>query len=130
MLQNYKNQKCPCTSGKLFSDCCEPFLMNNKNPTTALELMRSRFSAYVTLQIDFLVASTHISTINNHRKSELLDWAKSNIWQKLEIISFSDTTVEFKAYYLDQKSKPQIHHEFSVFKLESEKWYYVNGRYL
>lgn len=118
---------CYCCCNKSFENCCEPFILGTKNPETCLQLMRSRYSAYATQNADYLVATTHISQRKYYSKSEILDWATSNIWQKLEIVSFSETTVEFKAYYLDAHKKQNIHHEFSNFKFDDGFWLYVDG---
>ncbi len=118
---------CYCCSNKTFNTCCEPFLSGTKKPETCLELMRSRYSAFATQNADYLVVTTHISQRKYYSKSEILDWATSNTWQKLEIILFSETTVEFKAYYLDVHKKHNIHHEFSNFKFDDGFWFYVDG---
>lgn len=91
--------------------------------------MRSRYTAYVLKNADYLFFTTHLSQRNNYSISEILDWATCNEWQKLEIINTTETTVEFKAYYLDCFKKPKIHHEFSNFKLENGSWFYVDGSF-
>lgn len=108
--------KCYCDSGLLFENCCGLYLENNQKAPTALTLMRSRYSAYATHNGDYLLETTHISERKYYSKQEILKWATSNKWQKLEIISFTDDTVEFRAYFLDSNNKPQTHYEFSIFK--------------
>jgi SEC-C motif-containing protein len=120
---------CYCNSQQLFKDCCEPYIKGLKQAPTAEALMRSRYSAYITHQADYLVATTHISERNNYSREDILLWATSNQWQKLEVIKATETTVEFKAYFLDSGKMPQIHHEFSTFKQEEGIWYYVDGEY-
>jgi SEC-C motif domain protein len=122
-----KNQTCPCCSQNPFSACCEPFIIGTKTPPTALALMRSRYTAYVLHDADYLIKTTHISQRKQYSKTEILDWAKNNNWQKLEIINKTQTTVEFKAYFLNQDSNAIIHHEFSNFKLENDNWFYQYG---
>jgi SEC-C motif domain protein len=123
-------ENCHCCSQKSFQDCCKPFIDGDQKPLTCLQLMRSRYSAYVIQNADYLLSTTHLSKRNNYSKSEILDWATTNQWQKLEIINSSETTVEFKANYLDFSKKPSVHHELSVFKLESGRWFYVDGSYI
>lgn len=123
-------KKCYCCSDFIFEKCCQPFILGIQKPETCLQLMRSRFSAYATQNVDYLLATTYISERNNYSKIEILDWATSNSWQKLEIISFSKITVEFKAYYLDANKKSNIHHEFSNFKFEEGLWFYLDGNFL
>ena len=121
--------KCHCGSQKNFDECCEPFINGTEKATTALELMRSRYSAYVTHAADYLLATTHISERKLYSKTEILNWATSNQWLQLEIIEATENTVEFKAYFLDNKLQKQIHHEFSTFKLENGSWFYVDGKF-
>lgn len=120
-------KNCYCCSDNSFENCCKPFICGKRNPATCLELMRSRYSAYCTQNVDYLLATTHITERKNYSKKEILDWATSNNWQKLEILNFSKTTVEFKAHYLGADNKKSIHHEYSNFKLENNFWFYVNG---
>jgi SEC-C motif-containing protein len=127
---------CYCCSGKKFESCCEPFLNGNAKPPTAETLMRSRFAAYVRAEVDYLVRSTHPSTRSLYAPQDLMRWATSNRWEKLEIISCLDGTrkdktgtVEFKAYYVDRHGQSQTHHEISQFRKELGKWFYVEGQH-
>ena len=126
---------CYCCSGYKFEDCCQPFISGIAKPATAEELMRSRYSAYATVEIDYLLRTTHPSTRKFHDAETIERWAQSSVWQKLEIISTdkgnsSDKQgmVEFKAYYLDEYQQPQIHHEHSNFLKELGKWFFVDGK--
>ena len=53
----------------------------------------------------------------------------SKKWQKLEIISSTENTVEFKAYFIDENNVNQVHYEFSTFKQENGSWFYVDGKF-
>ena len=121
--------KCYCDTGLLFEDCCGLYLQNNKTAPTALALMRSRYSAYATHNADYLLKTTYVSERKYYSKTEILKWATSNKWQKLEILSFTENTVEFKAYFLDSNLQPQTHYEFSTFKLENKEWFYLDGKF-
>jgi SEC-C motif-containing protein len=121
--------KCYCDTGLLFENCCGLYLENNQKAPTALALMRSRYSAYATHNADYLLETTHVPERQYYSKAEILKWATSNKWQKLEILSFTENTVEFKAYFLDSNQKPQTHYEFSTFKFENNAWYYVDGKF-
>ena len=124
------NFNCYCCSGKSFADCCEPFLIGTNAVETAEELMRSRYSAFATQQADYLLATTHFSTRDHHDKAEILEWSVSNKWLKLEVLNTTETTVEFKAFYQDGLGEKHIHHEFSAFKKEEGRWFYVDGKFL
>jgi SEC-C motif-containing protein len=122
-------KKCYCGSQENFQECCEPIIKGIQKPSTAESLMRSRYSAYATHEVDYLLETTHISERKYYSKAEILNWAISNQWQKLEIINATENTVEFKAYFLDSELQSQIHHELSTFKLENGSWFYVDGKF-
>lgn len=120
---------CFCGSANIFQDCCQKYIDGNEKAPTALALMKSRYSAYVTQQADYLLNTTHNSQQKFYSKTEILNWAIANEWQKLEIISSTENTVEFKAYFLDENKQSQMHHEFSTFKQENGNWYYLEGTF-
>ncbi len=129
--------KCYCCSGEEFAECCQPFISGILKPATAEQLMRSRYSAYVLAAVEYLIKTTHPSTRRFHDGESIENWAKSNGWQKLDIVSKTDGEVkdkkgivEFKAYFLDVKGQPQIHHEVSNFVKELGKWFFVDGKIL
>ncbi len=92
--------------------------------------MKSRYSAYATHQAEYLLNTTHGSQRKYYSKEAILQWATENQWQKLEIISFTENTVEFKAHFLDNNNVNQVHHEFSAFKLENDSWFYLDGKFV
>ena len=120
---------CYCGNSISFQDCCEPYIKGIKNATTAEVLMRSRYSAFAVGAADYLVNTTHISKRRYHNKRDILAWSQVNKWLKLEVLASTETTVTFKAYYLDENLKAQVHYEHSTFKLENGKWFYVDGEY-
>lgn len=120
---------CYCGNSLPFQDCCEPYIKGIKNASTAEALMRSRYSAFATGAADYLVNTTHISKRKQHNKRDILAWSQANKWLKLEVLASTETSVTFKAYYLDEKLKAQVHYEHSTFKLENDKWFYVDGEY-
>ena len=122
-------QSCYCGTGIPFSECCEPYLKRLKNAPTAEKLMRSRYSAYATQEVDYLIFSTHSSQRKFYSKSEILDWSRSNQWVKLEVLNATENQVEFEAYFIDSNLKAQIHHEKSTFKKENGIWFYVDGTF-
>ncbi|MFD1604748.1 YchJ family protein [Flavobacterium artemisiae] len=124
-----ENKKCCCDTGLDFENCCNLYLSGKQKAPSALALMRSRYSAYAMHNADYLFETTYISERKYYSKAEILRWAVSNKWQQLEILSFTDNTVEFKAYFLDAANKPQVHYEFSTFKCENGAWFYVDGKF-
>lgn len=122
-------KKCFCGGNKPFSACCGPIIKGLK-ADSAEKLMRSRYSAYVTHAVDYIINTTHVSKRLGLVRKEIEEWAKTNIWQQLEIIDSSEFKVEFKAYFKDRKGKIQVHHEKSTFLFEDGGWYYLDGEFL
>lgn len=125
---------CYCGDLRPFGNCCEPIIKGDITAQTAEELMRSRYSAYVVVDVEYLVKTTHLTQRKNFDEVDIRAWAVANEWQKLEVINTkkgrlddNDGEVEFKAYFLDETKKQQIHHEKSTFIKENEKWFYLSG---
>ncbi|WP_299060427.1 YchJ family metal-binding protein [uncultured Polaribacter sp.] len=119
--------KCPCNPSKLYKDCCRKAHQNIHSVTTPEQLMRSRYSAFVLGNIDYLQKSHH----NTKRpsvleKKELLAWTTSVKWVKLEILNTTENTVEFKAYFYENGFLNVIH-ENSLFVKENSHWVYKDA---
>jgi len=54
------NSKCICGSDKKYKKCCKE-LHDGKPAKTALELMRSRYSAFALCKIDYIIDTTHFN---------------------------------------------------------------------
>ena len=120
---------CYCGSKISFQECCHKYIISIQNTPTAEALMRSRYSAFATQEVDYLVATTAVLQRNLLIKSDILEWSQSNKWNKLEIIEVTEYTVEFKAYYTDFNNLSYIHQEKSTFIIEDGKWCYVDGKF-
>lgn len=126
---------CPCCSGKTFEKCCE-LVIQNMSASTAEELMRSRYTAYATGNVTYLIETTHSSTRAKFDPIEMDRWSRENAWDKLEVVDVqggdkrdSNGVVEFKATYVDASGENQTHHERSDFIKEDGTWYYIDGIY-
>jgi len=129
------NSKCPCGSHKSYIDCCKVIHSNINKVITAEDLMRSRYSAFVKANIEYLLQSWSSKTRDNskHFKKELLDWTTAVNWLKLEVISttkgqLTDNTgtVSFKAFYFENGQLECIT-ENSFFEKENGHWVYVKA---
>ncbi|WP_262708593.1 YchJ family protein [Sphingobacterium psychroaquaticum] len=121
---------CGCSSEKPYSDCCAPIHQDLREATTAESLMRARYCAFTKGLIDFLYNSFHPTTRRFQQKAAIAQWASANKWMQLEVLRATETTVEFKAHYLNANGEVEIHHEKSTFKRTQGIWYYVDGRLL
>ncbi len=125
---------CPCgRNNKFYKDCCYLVHTNIHNALTAEELMRSRYSAFVLCNGDFLLQSHSIQFRDASNMHNTIRWSRSVAWNRLEIISLKDGlkhdtegSVEFKAYY-KEKNKLKCIHENSSFIREDKHWVYLDG---
>ena len=122
---------CPCGSNKSYKICCEPIHKDISQAKIPLELMKSRYSAYVLGNIDFLMTSHHPSTRPVLEKQEILTWTKSVEWQRLEIIEAKEANsnegfVIFKAHFRENGESSVIF-EKSRFIKENQHWTYIDG---
>ena len=75
---------CPCGTENNFSECCEPYLKGKKFPPTAEKLMRSRYTAYVYADIDYLKNTLAPESRTDFDPVSTKDWAKQAKWKKLK----------------------------------------------
>ena len=122
---------CYCGNLKSYVNCCEKIHKNITNAETAEQLMRSRYSAFVLANGDYLMKSHHSKTRPESEKKSIEAWAKSVNWIKLEIVAItkglkSDTTgtVTFNAYFYEH-GEVDIIHEKSTFIKENNHWKYL-----
>ncbi|NOQ88542.1 MAG: hypothetical protein GQ550_06415 [Gammaproteobacteria bacterium] len=126
---NKNLQLCPCNSGKSFEICCQPYLEQTRDAATAEALMRSRYTAFVLSNEDYLRYSWHPDTCP---RSIHLD--KETSWLGLKIIktvsgNIDDTSgeVEFVARSKNHGKASRLH-ENSRFGRFENRWVYVDGK--
>ncbi len=127
-----KDQNCPCGRPLEYIHCCGKAHQNIINAKTAEDLMRSRYTAFTMANGDYLMESHHSMTRKSARKNELVLWAKSVKWLKLEIIKTvdggeedSEGIVEFKAHFREGK-KRKVMHQTGKFLREFGHWVYFD----
>lgn len=124
---------CPCGSGQTYSDCCEPIITGAQPAATAEQLMRARYSAYVSAHMDFIFESTHPLHRQGYDHAGTKEWAESSEWLGLEILSTTkggseDSLggVEFIARFKENGNLRE-HHEEGQFKRKDGQWYFTEG---
>ncbi|MBK7537236.1 MAG: YchJ family protein [Myxococcales bacterium] len=124
---------CPCGTGEPYGECCAPYLAGSAAPT-AQALMRSRYTAYVVGEIDYLVA-THDETSRAQVDVAATEaWSRETQWQGLDILDVvdggaTDATgiVEFIARGVT-RGAPFAQRERSRFRKLDGRWYYLDGQ--
>jgi SEC-C motif domain protein len=93
--------------------------------------MRSRYTAYVVGEIDYLIATHDASTRARIDLAATTAWSRDTQWQGLEIIDTvagaatdQEGVVEFIARGIT-RGVPFAHRERSRFRREAERWYYL-----
>jgi SEC-C motif domain protein len=120
---------CYCGREGLYENCCGFFHSGADTATTAEQLMRSRYSAYVLALEDYLLATWHEAT-----RPTSLDFsdATKTKWFGLEVkrhlmIDANHAQVEFVARYKVGGLPAVRLHEISDFVFENGRWFYVAG---
>lgn len=129
----------PCPCGRLapqagrkppaplaYVACCGRYVGHGGSAPDAESLMRSRYTAFVHGDADYLRATWHTSTRPN-----TLELEASTRWLGLEVRAYRSTgehraEVEFVARYRVAGRAVRLH-ERSRFVHEAGRWYYVDG---
>lgn len=90
--------------------------------------MRSRYSAFATGDVAYLLRTWHVST-----RPRRLDLDADTTWTRLEIVAVSEGslfhregTVTFAAHHV-RGGRVGVQRETSRFVREAEQWFYVDG---
>jgi SEC-C motif-containing protein len=123
---------CPCGTGRSYDTCCGRLHRGAGHAKTAVELMRSRYSAFVVRDSDYLSVTWH----PEHRPSRVR-FVPDQRWTGLEIHATAaggllDTagTVEFTASYVNAAGTARQLHETSRFARLDGHWLYLSGDHL
>jgi len=122
---------CPCQSGQAYSACCGRLHSGVARAESAEALMRSRYSAYVRADVDYLLETWHPDT--RPPALDLVEAGKTR-WLGLEVKRHAMTgpdraMVEFVARYKVGGAAAVRQHELSHFVCEHGRWYYYDGEF-
>lgn len=122
---------CPCGSAQTYLECCGRFHAGPLylQAPDAATLMRSRYSAFVQDQLDYLRQTWHDST----RPAQLEPNPPGTRWLGLEVRKHTQSdpthaTVEFVARVRHNGTASRLH-EISRFVCEEGRWYYLDGHF-
>ena len=77
--------ECPCGSKKPYSECCGP-LHKGAQALSAEQVMRARYAAYVKMELDYLLETTHPEHRADYDAQGTRSWAERSAWDRLEIL--------------------------------------------
>lgn len=120
---------CPCGSQNELAECCGPIIEGSPTPS-AEALLRSRYTAFVTRQLDH-VERTHAPEIReDFNRAEAERMAEECEWKGLEIRSVSENgdnaEIEFVIRFRRDK-QDMIQVERSSFRRDDGQWLYVSS---
>lgn len=126
---------CPCGQPVPFDDCCGRFIAGSATPETAEQLMRSRYAAFVTHAIDYIIATHHPDTRGEVERGEVERFSHDSDWLGLEILATAEGQagddqgfVEFVARYR-RNGDECLHHERSLFRRHQGRWHFHSAEY-
>ena len=120
---------CYCCSDKPFADCCQPLLAGHTTAKSPLELMRSRYSAFVAHNTEYI---NKTMTNKTDPGAPTNTESTSLIWTRLEILQAPATNncfgeVEFIAHCQLGNNQQQVH-EHSLFEKIDNEWFYIGAK--
>lgn len=94
--------------------------------------MRSRFTAFVMGNVEYLLATLHPSQQQDSDRAKITHASQRHQWRSLRVLACSPVrdqraTVEFVAFYSDAETAVGQLHECSRFVFEQQRWWYVDG---
>lgn len=118
--------QCPCGSAQPYDACCRPLHRAERQAATAVELLRSRYAAYVLGDEAYLLRTWHPRT----RPHDLaLERGGTPRWLGLQVLETADGNegdqegeVEFEAHHVGG-----VLRERSRFVRRAGHWLYVDG---
>ena len=128
------NDKCPCGSNLKYKKCCQVF-HKGKIANTSLELMKSRYSAYVVKDVKYIIKTTDVNNPDytpefEQWENDLLDFCNASEFKNLKILEFIDgdeiSYVKFHVSVIIQ-GNDQSFTEKSKFIKKNSYWLYQSA---
>ena len=119
---------CPCGNSLTYEQCCGVYHAGVL-PETTEQLMRSRYSAFVKHNVEYLLRTQHKDLCGPNDRQEILQTFQDCQWLGLKVLNSKgeakdkEGTVEFIATFANSGQILE-HHEKSLFKKEGKAWKY------
>ncbi len=118
---------CPCGTGEPYAGCCRPLHAAERHASTAEELMRSRYTAFVVRDADYLARTWHPRTRPDRIDLDAAEWRGLTIVRSVDGGPAEDQgTVEFVARWALSGRRGE-QHEVSRFTRRAGRWVYLDG---
>ncbi len=122
---------CYCGNHLPFESCCLPIHQDVKKAVKPEQLMRARFSAHKTNNVDFVVATYHPCCNAELERDSIADSINSN-WTTLNVLGSENGANEHEGFvsfeaYLEENGFEYCLAERSRFLFDNGQWFYVDG---
>lgn len=132
--QEILSAPCPCGKGKNFEGCCHLAISGEQPAPTAKKLMRSRYTAYVLGEVDYLLSTLAPEMHQADEQSLIEEQITNTQWQGLIIVSAkrgsrkdSDGEVTFEARFKAGDESGVMRETSNFRRGEQQQWLYVDG---
>jgi SEC-C motif domain protein len=132
-----QSKPCPCGSAAAYTTCCAPYHRGSCEPADATALMRSRYAAFATKNVDYLWRTLHTGHDDRARpeeqvRHELRDACNANRYLALRVLDAQGPDGDGVARVLFavrafHRGREISFVECSAFAREGEGWRYVGG---
>ncbi|HBR6858146.1 TPA: YchJ family protein [Klebsiella aerogenes] len=126
------SQLCPCGSALEYSSCCQRYLTGGQLAPSPSQLMRSRYSAFVMKDVDYLIKTWHPHCEAPRFRADIEKGFANTQWLGLTVFatdngrSSDEGFVSFIARFTED-NRPGAIIERSRFLKENGQWYYIDG---
>jgi SEC-C motif-containing protein len=122
------NSNCPCGSGKKYKKCCQIY-HKGALPPNALALMKSRYSAYVANNANYIIKTTHPNNPDYTEdtkswKESILSFSKNTQFLGLEILEFIDGKEEAFVTFRAKFGNGEMIEKSHFLKIDNRWLYY------
>lgn len=121
-------QMCPCGSKLSVEDCCLPIIRGERSAETVVAMMRSRYSAFVLGEIDWIIASHHPETVHEIDRADVEKWSRDSEWLGLQIEGSEQGEAEHEVGVVDFTARYRVqgtvhdHVEHAFFQRDGGEW--------
>lgn len=125
---------CPCGKGESLESCCGPYIDGSARPETAEALMRSRYTAFATGNVDYILATHDPDRSTEVDRAGTETWAKGSEWLSFELVSAEKGAPEDDAGVIEFVARYKVkgvaisHRERAIFRKHEDRWVFVDGQ--
>jgi len=130
------NNKCPCGSNIKYKKCCQVF-HKGKIASTSLELMKSRYSAYVLSDAKYIMKTTHEDNTDYSKdfsnwSVDILEFCNQGEFKSLKILDLIDgDKISFVKFHVELfiHGEDKSFTEKSKFLKHNNQWCYHSAQF-